>query len=174
MEATIILLNGNKVSLYEWQKMYNLTIGSSQLGRFFDIGEPNFKDGLIISEGIIRLLDVIRFIRNKPINVNSLDRTDSDQDRLRKQGYRTATFSPHVVKLAADIDTVNEEDTLNLLNCINDASDLLGYQVRVGWKKYLEDGSTFIHVDICPMYYAVGKVWNNKEHPRVWENINEW
>lgn len=174
MEANILLLNGELVSLPVWQKMYNLTVGSSQIGRFFDIGEPNFRDGLTISEGIIRMLDVIRLLRGRATNANSLDRTDEDQERLKSEGYRTATYSPHVVKMAVDINTSDFDDTLELVDIIKEAAEILGYQVRIGWKSYMNDGSTFVHFDVCPMYYRLGKVYNEQSHPKVWENVIEW
>lgn len=174
MKAKILLLDGTLIDLPTWQARYNLTVGSSQIGRYFNIGEPNFKSGLTISEAIIRVLDVIRFIRDQPTNVNSLDRTAAYQKQLREQGYRAATYSPHVVKMGADIDTISNEDTYDLLDVIDEASDILGYTIRIGWKGYMKSGQTFVHIDVCPMYYAPGKVWHNKQHPIQWENKSEW
>jgi len=175
MEATIILLSGDPVDLNTWQKMYYLTPGSSQIGRFFDIGEKSFKNGLTISEGVIRLLDMIRILWNRPININSLDRTKEDQERLKKQGYRTAKFSPHIAKMACDIDTVSKEETLELKEVIEEAADLLGYHIRIGWQDYMNIGQTFIHIDVCPMYYRTGKPLNKENHPWQWEIIDsEW
>ncbi len=174
MNATIILLDGSTIDLRTWQARYNLTVGSSQIGRYFNIGEPSFLNGLTLSEGVIRLLDVIRFIRNRPTIVNSLDRSRRKQQELISKGFRAAKFSPHEVKLAVDIDTVSEEDTKELVDIIEEAAEILGYQVRMGYMDYLEDGNTFVHVDICPMYYRPGKPWHNDKHPKVWEAENKW
>lgn len=175
MNATIILLSGDAVDLATWQRMYGLTAGSSQVGRFFNIGEKSFRNGLAIAEPVIRFLDMVRVLWGKPINVSSLDRTEEQQRQLRQTNPNAATTSPHVVKLAADIDTISKEETFDLLEVIDDAIELLGYQVRIGWKSYMQRGNTFVHIDVCPMFYAPGKVWNYKEHPKVWENTKgEW
>lgn len=174
MDATIILLDESSVTLQEWQRMYNLTVGSSKIGRFFDIGEPGFRDGLTISEGVIRMLDVTRYIRNKVTNINSLDRSKEDRARLIREGYQPAENSPHEWFLAADIDTVSESDTMELVDCLYEAADILGYQIRLGYKKYLKQGNTFVHMDICPMYFRKGKVWNENKHPIQWEYELEW
>lgn len=174
-EATIILLNGESVPLIQWQRMYGLIPGSSQVGKHFDIGEPSFNNGLTISECIIRFLDVLRVKWGKPIYINSLDRTEADQERLRNQGYRAATTSPHVSKLAADIDTTSKDETYDLLECIDEVKELLEYDVRIGWESYMKIGQTFIHIDVCPMYFKPGAVWHDKNHPKVWENTSgEW
>lgn len=174
MKATIELFNGQSVGLRTWQSLYNLPIGSSQVGRFFRIGERSFRDGLEIHEGVIRLLDMIRAIRGYSININSLDRTQEHQDKLREDGYKTATYSPHVAKLAADIDAIDEDDVYSLLDDVDEAEELLGYEIRKGWKTYLDSGQTFVHIDICPMLYGKGKRRNGFKHPYQWENRSEW
>lgn len=174
MKATIELFNGQKVGLKTWQSLYNLPKGSSQIGRFFRIGERSFRDGLEIHEGVIRLLDVIRVLRGRSTRINSLDRGEADQERLKREGYKTAKYSPHVVKLAADIDAYSEDDVYDLLECIEDAEEILGYEVRKGWEQYLDAGQTFVHIDICPMLYGEGKSRYNIEHPWQWENRSEW
>ena len=175
MNATIILLSGDAVDLHTWQRMYNLTPGSSQIGRYFNIGEPSFRNGLTISEAVIRFLDMLRFHWGKPINIASLDRTEEYQKNLRKTNPNAALKSPHVVKCAADIDTISQDETFDMLEVIDDVIEMLGYQVRIGWKSYMKRGNTFIHIDVCPMYYRPGKAWYHKDHPRVWENSKgEW
>lgn len=174
MDANIILLNGKIVPLHQWQELYYLTKGSSKIGRYFDIGEPSFRNDLTISEAVIRILDVIRIIRDKPVIINSLDRTEEQQQNLRLKGYRAAKTSPHVVSLAADIDTISKEDTLDLVGCVNEAAEILGYDVRVGYKDYLTQGQTFVHIDVCPMYYGRDQAWYHKSHPKVWESQITW
>ena len=174
MEATIILLNGEKISLRKWQSMYGLVVGSADIGRYLTIGEPNVNNGLEISEIIIRFFDCLRTMWGNPLYVNSLDRTNKEQEQMKLTNPNAATTSPHVVKLAIDIDTINKQDTLDLLDCVDEIAQILGYQIRIGWKEYLKRGNTFIHIDVCPMYFSKGKVWHDKEHPRVWEKITEW
>ena len=174
IEATIIQLNGEKISLQKWQSLYGLVVGSADLGRYLTIGEPNINNGLEISEGVIRFFDCLRAMWGKPLYVNSLDRTNAQQEQIKLTNPNAANTSPHVVKLAIDIDTISKEQTFDLLDCIDEVAQILGYQIRVGWKQYLQRGNTFIHVDVCPMYFSKGKVWNKIEHPRQWESVIEW
>ena len=174
MRATVELFTGQKINLNTWQSLYNLPRGSSQIGRYFRIGERGFKDGLEIHEGVIRILDVIRVIRRKPIFINSLDRTEEDQERLRREGYKVAKTSPHVVKLVADIDAVSEDDVMDLLGDIDEAERILGYEIRKGWESYLDRGQTFVHIDLCPMIYGKGKLKYETDHPWQWEERREW
>ncbi len=174
MNATIIQLNGNRLTLHEWQSQYGLIVGSADIGRYMTIGEPNVNDGLEISEIVIRFFDCLRAMWGKPLYINSLDRTNAQQEQMKLTNPNAANTSPHVVKLAIDIDTISKEQTFDLLDCIDEVAKILGYQIRVGWKQYLQRGDTFIHVDVCPMYFSKGKIWHSKEHPKVWELQNEW
>lgn len=174
MNAKIILLNGKRVNLQVWQGMYGLTVGSSDIGRFITIGEPCVRDGLEISECIIRFFDCLRAKWGKPLYINSLDRTSQEQKEMQKTNPNAATYSPHVVKLAIDIDTNSKEETFDLLELVDEVAEMLGYHIRIGWKSYMERGNTFIHIDVCPMYFAKGKFWNKQPHPKQWESIIEW
>lgn len=175
MTATIIGLDGRRMGLNEWQKVYGLTVGTAQLGRHLTIGEPNVRLGLTISEAIIRLFDGVRALRGRALYVNSLDRSQEKQEELqRNPNIQAAKYSPHVVKLAIDIDTTSNKDTAELLEVINTVADVLGYRLRLGWESYQRKGQTFIHIDVCPMYYGKNGVWHDVKHPLAWEGEIEW
>jgi len=174
MEATIILFSGERVNLSTWQGIYGLPVRSNKLGRFITMGERSVNDGLEISEGIIRLFDALRSKWGKPLVINSLDRTEEKQKAMQKTNPNAAKTSPHVVKLAMDIDTVSHEQTFQLLTYIKQAARELNYKIRIGWKSYMDRGNTFVHIDICPMYFGKGKIWHSKPHPAVWESVSEW
>lgn len=172
--ATIILSTGEHVSLDVWQNIYGLKKGSAQIGKYFAIGDKNIPNGIIIAAPLIQVMDQTRILKGAPLNVNSLSRTLTRQQELIAEGKRAATNSPHVVYMAADLDTVSVEDTNKLVKYIKDASKMLGIKVRIGWNKYIPDGDTFVHVDVCPEYYAPGKPYDHTPHHKAWETVMEW
>ncbi|MBR8535374.1 hypothetical protein KDU71_07365 [Carboxylicivirga sediminis] len=179
-EGTIILRHGSRINLQDWQHMYGLEVGSNKVGNFFRIGEKNLqgkvviKNGFVISELVILMNDMIRELRGKPTIINSFDRTEEEQDDLRARGYRAATTSPHVAKMASDVDEKNPTEVIILAKAIAHAARRLRIKVRIGYQKYLKDGSTFVHYDVCPEYYAPGKPFHNEPHPQVWEVEARW
>lgn len=188
-KVIVITRDGNQISLEEWQRQYGLPVRSNRIGEFFYLSEWRFaKDiqlfgELIVNEQLIRLLDEIRKACGQPLYINSFNRTEAKQEELRQSGARAATFSPHVVRkangtitgaTAADIDTHSEAGTRRLVKCIQEVSAQTGIRCRIGYEQYLAEGSTFVHVDVCPEYYAPGKPWHNEEHPPVWELTNTW
>ena len=171
---TITTKNGELIPLNQWQNIYGLAVETAFIGKFFKIGEASIKDGGKVSELVIRVLDRYRELKGKPVVVNSLDRSEAHQKELIQQGYRAATFSPHVYNMAADIDTASKPDTMNQVILLQKAANELGIKIRIGYKQYMADGSTFIHFDVCPEYYAAGKPFNYKQHPKVWEQEITW
>lgn len=172
--ATIILSTGEHVSLDVWQEIYGLKKGSAQICKYFSIGDANIPNGIIIAAPLIQVMDQARILKGAPLNVNSLSRTLTRQQQLIAEGKRAATNSPHVVYMAGDLDTVSVEDTKKLVKHLKDAAKMLGFKVRIGWKKYIPDGNTFVHVDVCPEYYLPGKPYHHKPHPIEWETVMEW
>lgn len=164
----------------DFQKGYGLEVGSDQIGKYFSATEPRFAkdiqeyDELIVSIPLIKLLDAFREAVKQSVNINSFNRNDAKQAQLKADGFRTAKYSPHVVKLAADIDTTSPEQTRAWAVVLRRCAIDLGLRVRIGYKDYLAHGQTFIHVDVCPEYYAGNKVWHHIPHPEVWENVIEW
>ena len=172
--ATIILATGEHVSLDIWQKLYGLKVGSAQIGKHFEIGERSIPNGVIVSAILIQVLDQARIIKGKPVSLNSLSRTQTRQEELIAEGKRAAATSPHVVYMAADTDTTSAEETKQFVKQLKEAAQMLGFKIRIGWKKYIQDGDTFVHVDVCPEYYAKGKPYHHKPHPAAWEVEMEW
>lgn len=173
----IIRKDGSIISLPTWQKEYGIQTG--YVGKYFKIGEPGFKDETIhVSELLIRLLDEYRELRFKKIGkatkINSLFRSHQKQQDLIAAGYRAAQYSPHEEAMAADVDTDNENDTKASLPLMRQAAANLNIKARIGWKKYMQDGNSFIHVDVCPEYFAPGKPFHHKKHPIQWETAFEF
>jgi hypothetical protein len=76
--------------------------------------------------------------------------------------------------VAVDVDTKTDAQTLDWVKRIKDIAKRLGIKVRVGYKLYMKEGKTFIHIDVCPMYFAKGCVWSKRTHPTVWEQEISW
>lgn len=170
----IINKDGRVMDLAEWQELYNLPKGSQYIGAFFAIGEHSIYDDGSVAAPLIMLLDKYRELKGKPVSLNSLHRTQKQQDGLRAAGYRAAATSPHVRGMAADVDTMSEKDTYDSASLLTKAAKLLGIKIRLGYHSYLADGNTFVHVDVCPEYYAQGKPYYGDEHPKQWENSIVW
>lgn len=176
----VITRDGKEITLLQWQKIYGLPEGTGRIGKFFYLTEFRFKKDLeqfgelVVNELLIRLLDAVRQASSHPLFINSFNRSEAYQEELKERGFRTATVSPHVVKLAADIDTLSEDDTTALVKRIHEVAGIVKIKVRIGYKQYLEAGQTFVHVDVCPEYYAKGKPWHDRPHPDVWEKEITW
>jgi len=173
-DMEIINKLGQKISLAEWQELYNLPAGSKQIGKFFSIGEHSIYDEGFLAAPLIMVLDKYRELKGKPVVINSMYRTQRHQDNLNAAGYRTATTSPHVAGMAADVDTTSERDTYDSVSLLVKAAKQLGIKIRLGYHAYLADGNTFIHVDVCPEYYAPGKPYYGQDHPTQWERAIVW
>jgi Peptidase M15. len=171
----IITREDTLISLNQWQFFYDLRKHPLQIGKYFIADEPKFAQDLrdygklYVSELLMRVMDKARERWGKPLRVNSFNRNEAKQDALRASGARAATTSPHVVYLAMDVDTTSAADTRKLAKIILQAAKDLGIKVRVGYEDYLAQGSTFVHVDVCPEYYGPGKRRNHLPHPKVWE-----
>ena len=171
----VITREDNLVSLDVWQACYGLHIHPLQIGKYFIADEPKFAQDLrdygklYVAAPLIRVMDKVRERWGRPLHVNSFNRSDAKQAALRASGARAATTSPHCVFLAMDVDTTSAADTRKLAKIILQAAKDLGIKVRIGYDDYLKDGNTFVHVDVCPEYYAAGKPRYSTLHPTVWE-----
>lgn len=172
------LKDGRIIHMDEWQRLYG--ISGKQIGRYFKYNESRFiKDieqfgELIINAPLMMIMDSFREEVNRPVKINSYNRTEDYQNNLKSRGFKTAKYSPHVVKMAADIDTYTEDQTREEVKVLKQVSKDLGIPIRVGYKSYLESDQTFIHVDVCPLYYAEGQVFHEDDHPEAWEFTIEW
>ena len=181
MKNVIILTREDKyIPLQQWQEQYGLEGGSTKIGRHFSYTEPKFKEDLkefgklIVCEPLIKVMDRYRELIDEPVSVNSFNRTEEKQAQLTEKGFRTAKVSPHVEKMAADLDTLDAEGTYIRVAKLKQAARELGISIRIGYKDYLVHGQTFIHLDVCPEYYATGKPRFHDHHPAQWENSIEW
>lgn len=189
-EAIIVQTDGNLLSLDQWQKFYNLKTNSNELANYFSIGETNrfgqivIKNRLIVAEPLLSLLDEYRRLKAKPVVLNSFDRSKSEQQILiDNPKYSAAKNSPHVYDsngliilpcMASDIDTLSKRDTFDSVRILEQAADKLGYEIRIGFKKYLLKGQTFIHVDVTPEYFGKNKVYENADCPWQWRKSLRW
>lgn len=190
-KVKIVDVDGKIISLEQWQKRYELPVGSTKIGKYFSWTESRFRNDIrmygevYVNEPLMRVLDQWRKDANKAFTINAFNRDDAHQKSLTDQGFRTATHSPHVVKrdpygkflqggFAADKDTVSKKETIDHVNILRESAKTVGFKIRIGYLDYLEISQTFIHVDVGPEYYATGKPWNKLFHPIQWERESVW
>lgn len=180
VDVVVIGSKGNILSLSEWQAAYGLQVNSDQVGKYFSLRDPklakDLKDykKLVVNELLIKVLDEFRKTVGVPVTINSFNRNEAKQEQLRKAGERAAKYSPHVVFMAADIDTVSYEQSRAWAKIIREVSKRLGIKIRIGVEQYISAKQTFIHVDVCPEFYAKGKPYNTHFHPLEWESPLTW
>lgn len=163
----IITGDGKRMPLKEWQQFRG--IKADTLSANFKVAEFDCKGEIVIAEPLIDFLQVIRYQWKKPLTISSGYRSQTYQEELRQRGFKAATNSPHVKGMAVDIDTSTKDETILLANFILAAAKRLSMPIRIGFNDYLKGGQTFIHVDICPKYYAKGMPFNEDKHPTSWE-----
>jgi len=179
-KITVVLKDGTETSLVNWQKLYGLPVGSNKVGIHFSLDDNKLREdlkeygALVVNEQLIRVLDAFRDKLGVPVNINSFNRSREKQVSLVKAGYRAAVFSPHEAKMAADVDTTSKEQTLQWVRILKEVSLEVGIKVRIGFMDYLNNGQSFIHIDVCPEYFAPGKPFNKKTHPSAWEQVITW
>lgn len=179
-KVTVVLRDGSEVSLAEWQKIYDLPVDSDKIGRYFSLTESRFMRDiqdygeLVVNELLITLLDKLREALGTRIIINSFNRNKEHQDDLHRRGFKTATHSPHVAKMAADIDTTSPEQTREWVKYVKQVASILNIKVRIGFQEYLKIGQTFIHIDVCPEFYGPDKPYHRFPHPAQWEFAITW
>ena len=179
----VVLKNGSKTTLEDWQKIYDLPVGSNKIGKFFSLEDTKIKSNLIsnkklvINELLMRVLDAYREETGVPCILLAFNRSPEKQQALiNNPKFEAAVNSPHVVYMAADIDTVSAEDSEKKAASLEKVAKKLGIKIRVGYKSYLRQVPqfTFIHVDVCCEYYAKGKPYHSVTHPYAWEVEARW
>lgn len=168
----IISGTGKLVDLKEWQQFRGLKDG--KISDNFTWQEFDCDGEFLLSEILIDFLQYVRRKWGKPLKINSGYRTKEKQQLLKDQGYKTATFSPHTKGMASDLETVSVSDTKHLVAVIKLCARNLKLNVRIGYMQYLANGQTFVHVDVCPEYYAKGKPFYEQPHAPAWEKAIEW
>ncbi len=179
-KVKVVLKSGKEVTLQEWQKIYGLQIGSDYVGNFFSLRDHKLRqdledyDQLVVNELLIRLLDEFRKSLNKPVIINSFNRSEAKQLDLQRRGFKAATVSPHVVYMAADINCVSATQVKDYVKRLKFIAKTIGLNIRIGFQEYLNAGQTFVHVDVCPEFYAPGKPFHDHKHPGPWEVVCTW
>jgi hypothetical protein len=180
MKVLVIGSRGDIKALAEWQAEYGLEPGSDQVGKYFSLRDPKLAQDLeeygqlVVNELLIKVLDSFREKVKSPVIINSFNRNDAKQAQLHRDGLKAAKYSPHVVKMAADIDTKTPEQTRQWAKTLREVANQLGIKIRIGTEQYLSANQTFIHVDVCPEYYAKGKPFYTHFHPKEWESPINW
>jgi len=176
-KVEVMTMSGEVIPLWEWQKIYELP--PNKIGKHYSLMEWRFKQDiedygkLVVCVPLIILLDAFRDLRKAPVRVASFNRDEKKQEDLRRRGFKAATHSPHVVKMAADVDCDTVADVHRDAKLMKEAATAAGIKCRIGWRTYLPD-QTFIHVDVCPMYYEAGGAFHHVKHPLVWEKQISW
>ncbi len=190
----VLIASGALIDLEDWQKQYGIPVGSDFIGKYFSLEEPRFKQDLfefgvlIVNAPLMVVMDRIRQLYG-PLTISSYNRTEAYQKKLLEEpdtkGLRAET-SPHVAKMAADLDVKTMKDVLNLVPLARQASKDTGIPIRIGHQAYfrksieveetkgIKDTWTFVHIDVCPLFYAKGMPFHEQPHPVPWELQIEW
>lgn len=176
MGDKVIMYDGSLVDLASYQKISGLK--DDMISENFSLKEKKIGEfrPCIYAIPLIQLVQVSREMAGRPLVINSGYRTHEKQAELLSKGYRAAKTSPHEYGMAFDIDTRSYKETIELVKILRSAaSELLDVKIRIGYLKYwTEDKSTFVHVDVCPMYYAEGRPYHKNDHPIQWEKEIVW
>lgn len=178
--VVVVTKLGKEITLKEWQKLYQLPENSTMIGKHFSTTERIIARDIadygriVVNEQLMRVLDRFREKIKKPVNINSFNRDENKQAALTEQGLRTATHSPHVVFMAVDIDTTSALETREYVRILEGVGKELGIKIRLGYDDYLNNGQTFIHLDVCPEYFSKGKPFHYRPHPIQWESEIKW
>jgi hypothetical protein len=176
----VLMPDGNEVVLSQWQRENGYEVGSARIAKHFWFTESKFMQDiqdygrLVVCEPLMKVADKYRDLKAASIKVNSFNRNHAKQQSLLAGGYKAAQVSPHEYFLAMDVDTDTEHETRLNAAMIREAAKQLGIKVRIGFEQYLKNNQTFIHIDVCPEYFAAGGPWNHLKHPPQWESEIQW
>jgi len=169
----IITAKGEIISLADWQKSKGYE--PTQLGKYFSTNEEKLSGDFILHEYLFLILDRLREYAKKPIIINSAYRTELEQKALKEVNKGAATYSPHCWGGAIDINTRSNKETENYVKILRTIAKELGLQIRLGFTQYQKLGSTFIHIDVTPEMFGVGKPWQHFPNiPQVYKSSIEW
>ncbi|RYD82925.1 MAG: DUF882 domain-containing protein [Sphingobacteriales bacterium] len=172
MQKLIRIPNGKEITLESYQDVHHLF--SNQLSKHFSVEEFQCSGEMETNSHLLDLLEAFRTKINHPVKINSGYRTPAKQRALKAAGFKAATVSPHCFGMAADIDTTSREQTYEYVTILKEVAKSLNLKIRLGYEQYLDLGQTFVHVDVCPEFYAKGKPLYNQPHHPAWENAIEW
>jgi uncharacterized protein YcbK (DUF882 family) len=176
MENQIILKDGSRITLSEYQRLNDLpawavadhfSVDEYHIGRF----QP-----FEYSELLLNLVEAFRVKIGKPVKVGAGYRTLEYQAQLQKNpNLIAAKTSPHTVGMAFDLDTATWTETKQYVALLKETANELGLKIRLGYAEYWnKKKQTFVHVDVCPEYYAAGQPYHSQPHPPQWERVIEW
>lgn len=172
----IITAAGEIISLTDWQKRKGYII-NTQLGKYFSTNEEKLSGDFILHEYLFLILDKLREYVKKPIRINSAYRTELQQRELQKTNKGAVSNSPHVWGLAIDIDTISNQETERYVRILRIIANELNLKIRLGFTQYqkMNPPKTFIHIDVAPEMFGVGKVWEFMPNiPNVFKTSIEW
>ena len=175
MEPIIILKSGEREKLSVYQDINNLK--ADKVAPHFSTHEmfnPRYGNFFHMSEYLLIVLELFRARTGQPVILNSAYRPQAQQEDLQKQTNHAAKRSPHPEGMAADIETKTRKETLEKVRILEQISQETGITLRIGFASYLNDGMTFIHVDVAPMYFAKNKIYHSINHPYAWELEARW
>lgn len=186
---TVILRDGTETTLAEWQRIYGLPVGSNKIGQYFSLEDEKIASNLaqykklVVNELLIRVLDAFRKRTGVACVLTAFNRSEEKQVELQKlknadgsKAYAAATYSPHVVFMGADVQAASASETRYKASVFLQVAKELGIKIRVGFEQYLKlpRPMTFVHIDVCPEFFGVGKPYHDKFHPKVWEYEITW
>ena len=126
-------------------------------GQFFGPDElydngPYAPSEALIFGPTIEVADEVRRQWGGPIVCSSGVRTEAKQESLRAQGYKAASYSPHVIgRSAMDLDAASREEVLELVRLLREVGTDLSIPVRIDYQSYLNSGQTLVHFDTAPL-----------------------
>ena len=194
-KTVVLTLSGDYITLDAWQQKYGLPVGSDQIGKHFSLKESRFRRDieefgkLIVCEPLMIVADKARELWGRPISFSSFNRTEKKQAELREDPdtrHLRAETSPHVVKMAADVNLATRADVMAFVPQLRLAADQVHVMIRIGYKEYLKqseieekatgkkDAWTFVHFDVCPEYFRKGRILHSDPHPIPWEFECVW
>ncbi len=186
MSAQIILRDGSLITLAEWQRRNNLT--GDRVMPNFTINELGLnKPGAVISELVLLILQGVRNRRGRSTKINEGFRSSAEAQALHnryaammkagtlKAAKNPASLnSPHTHGMASDVDETTPAAVRQLEADIRAVAAELKISIRIGVRQYLGAGMTFVHFDVCPMYFGAGRPFHNRPHPAAWRNPITW
>lgn len=153
----IVTLKGEFLTFAEWQQVYK--VSGNNIGKYFTVSENKWNyPNVVVSEGIIRLLDRAREILGSGISCASLYRPS---DNGSAHGFGLATDiqlkridTGKVDEQGKPIYVIDAAHGEAVAKAIQTAARDLNYQIRIAWYSYWKKDTACVHVDIAPMYFG--------------------
>jgi uncharacterized protein YcbK (DUF882 family) len=141
---------------------------------YFQLSEFTKNDEFILSYQLLNFLFELRKLRQAPILISSAYRTFVKQFFLFNAKLTDTKISTHNYGLAVDINCVTVYEVKTIIKLIDIVAKKLKIKYRLGYQKYLNEGKSFVHLDIAPEFFAIDKPWHYAKHPKQWEYEIFW